>query len=94
MPGDSFQVPAPPDELDEREQQAWRDGAVAMLRLVGSNCMAMAGGIEANGDRGYDLPEDAQDDDELEECPDCGGTLFDAFGGAVCGGCGAHHETD
>lgn len=78
------ETPEPPDDYSESERRAWRRGAVTALRLVGSQAMTLAGHLQT---------QSAPDADD-ESCPECGGDLVEAFGGAHCPDCGYVDDGD
>lgn len=77
-------LPEPPEHLSESEREAWRSGAAAMARVLGSHAMTLAGGLEG--------PPAPDEDDEPEECPECGADLVEAFGGKRCMACDYQEE--
>lgn len=83
--------PPAPDDLSPAEQRAWRRGGAAMLHLMAGHAATLAGALDGGGETNSD---DADADDEREACPDCGGEVVDAFGGAVCPACGYEEDTD
>lgn len=70
--------PQPPDDLSPSEQDAWRRGMAAGLRLVGGHVMTLAGAVEG------DDPVEESDEDS---CPECGGDLIKSFDGELCMEC-------
>lgn len=82
--------PPAPEDLSPAEQRAWRRGGAAMLHLVAGHAATLAGALDGSGETSLD---DAGEDDG-QVCPDCGGEVVDAFGGAVCPACGYEEDSD
>lgn len=89
------ELPGPPEDYDDEQRDAWLAGAATVANLLSQQNAIIAGAYAEDSDDlepgGRDgAHPDANEDDE--ECPECGGTLIEQFGGAVCTNCS--HEPD
>jgi len=80
------ELPAPSEDRPDAERQAWLEGAAMVAQLQADQWAIIA---KQYREAAEDLDPSAADDVDGEDdgpgdCPECGDTLVDAMGGAVC----------
>lgn len=75
-----------PDELPNDGEDAYLLGVEHAVRRFGVTAETLARELE-------ERREQKADDEDDEECPDCGGEVVEDFGGEKCIECGKQIET-
>lgn len=77
------ELPGPPEDLSDREKRIWRAGAATVADLARQQFQIIA------DEYAPDESDEAENDDA---CPECGGEMYEGFGGAVCADCGFQYD--
>ena len=76
-------VPTPPDGMDP---ESWRHGFQTACQFLAQQSMTVAK-VQSQT---HPPPDETDEDEDSDTCPECGGGLTDAFGGTYCTECGHH----